>query len=73
MNRKKLFIALVILAIATLTAFNANIGINENGLSDVSLDNVEALANESGGQNCLPTRGLCVRNGMKADHISIAY
>jgi hypothetical protein len=45
--RKKNFASIVVLAIATMVAFNVNINTQENGLSNVSLENVEALATES--------------------------
>jgi hypothetical protein len=51
MNKKKIFGAFAVLAIAAMAAFNTNINADENGLSDISLNNVEALAGEKhGGQ-----------------------
>lgn len=47
--KKRLFGSIAILAIAAMTAFNMNINADEKGLSDVSLENVEALAQEIGG------------------------
>jgi hypothetical protein len=47
MKNKKLFGSIAVLAIAAMAAFNMNINADENGLSNVSLDNVEALANET--------------------------
>lgn len=44
--KKKLFGSIAVLAVAALTAFNVNVNSQENGLSDVSLENVEALAYE---------------------------
>lgn len=46
MNKKKIFGSIAVLAIAALTAFNVNINTRENGFSDVSLENMEALAGE---------------------------
>ena len=43
---KKITGSIAILAIAALTAFNVNMNSQENGLSDISLENAEALANE---------------------------
>ena len=44
---KKFFLSsMAILAIAAMAAFNVNVNSQENGLSDVSLANVEALAFE---------------------------
>lgn len=45
--KKKFFGSLAIIAIAAMTAFNVNIKANEDGLSDILLDNIEALAQES--------------------------
>ena len=47
MKNNKVLGSIAVLAIAALTAFNVNMNSQENGLSDVSLDNVEALANEN--------------------------
>ena len=44
--KHKVIGSIAVLAIAALTAFNVNINTQENGLSDISLDNVEALATE---------------------------
>ena len=49
MNNKKILGIFAALAIAVVTAFNVNINSQEKGLSDVSLANVEALAQEDGG------------------------
>jgi hypothetical protein len=48
--KNKIFGSIAILAIAAIAAFNMNI--NANGLSEVSLSNVEALASESSGTTC---------------------
>ena len=45
--KKKIFGSLAVLIIAAITAFNVNINSQEEGLSDVSLANVEALASET--------------------------
>jgi hypothetical protein len=63
MNKKKLFSSIVIISIATLAAFNMNINSDENGISDVSLDNVEALAQETAPLTCIKVRGYCTING----------
>jgi len=44
--KKKIFGSIAVLAIAIMTAFNVNINSQGSGLSDISLENVEALANE---------------------------
>ena len=47
MNKKKIFGSIVVLAIAVIAAFNVNVNTKEEGLSDISLANVEALAKET--------------------------
>ena len=47
--RKKIFGGIAALAIAATIAFNVNLSNQGNGLSDVSLANVEALAQEGDG------------------------
>ena len=42
--KKKLLYGLAVVVIAAVAAFNMNVSSNEYGLSDVSLANVEALA-----------------------------
>lgn len=44
--KKKILGGIAVLAIAVVAAFNVNINVNiqENGLSDISLENVETLA-----------------------------
>ena len=45
---KKIFFgSIAVLAIAAMAAFNVNMNTQENGLSDVSLANIEALASET--------------------------
>ena len=44
--KRKILGSIAVFAIAALTAFNVNMNSQENGLSDISLDNVEALASE---------------------------
>ena len=45
--KKKIFGSLAVFAIAAIATFNVNVNTQDNGLSDVSLDNVEALAQEA--------------------------
>jgi hypothetical protein len=44
MNKKKILGGLVVLTIAVVTAWNVNYGSQMKGMSDLSLENVEALA-----------------------------
>jgi hypothetical protein len=54
--KKKIFGSIVILAIAGFTAFNVSINTKKNGLSDISLENIEALAGEHPLGDCLYNR-----------------
>ena len=49
--KKKLFYGIAVIAIAVVAAWNVNVTSKGSGLSDISLANVEALAQE-GGNNC---------------------
>lgn len=44
MYKKKIFGSIAVLAIAAMAAFNVNINTQEECLSDILLENVEALA-----------------------------
>ncbi|MCL2651072.1 MAG: NVEALA domain-containing protein [Candidatus Azobacteroides sp.] len=71
--KKKILIGFATLAIAAVAALNMNFSAKSNGLSDVSLANVEALAdgNENkithycawpcprGGNECIEQDGAC--------------
>lgn len=48
--KKYIFGGIVILAIAATTTFNVNLTSKTNGISNVMLANVEALADESSGE-----------------------
>jgi hypothetical protein len=50
--KKKILGGTALLAIAAVAAWNMNLNSQGNDLSDVSLANVEALAQESGGNSC---------------------
>jgi hypothetical protein len=50
--KKKIFGFIAVLAIAALAAFNVNVNSQENGLSDISMENIEALASEDTNSNC---------------------
>jgi hypothetical protein len=73
MNRKKIIYSLSMLALTALAAYNASINIRENGMSDISLSNVEALAQESDIPGCIPVKGTCYTNsnGIKLYHITL--
>ena len=63
--KKKFLYGLAVLFIAVVAAFNVNLNSNGDGLSDVSLANVEALANMSPGcpNGCVKGLGGCYCNG----------
>jgi hypothetical protein len=46
---KKIFGGIAVVAIAAVAAWNVNINMNTSNLSDVSLINIEALANNESG------------------------
>lgn len=60
--KKKILGGIAVLAIAVVAAFNVNISVQENGLSDISLDNVEALAGE--GSSRLRIKNMYWSGGM---------
>jgi hypothetical protein len=58
------------LAVAAVVAFNVNLNMQENSLSDLSLANVEALANDENIEN--KCRGSSVSGGPGASSCSIS-
>ena len=70
MNRKTHWGLLAVLIITTTSVLHININTNENGLSDISLNNIEALAQEAGGPECQPSKGYCTNNGIKSEQSS---
>ena len=66
---KKIFGFLLVFVIAFFSAINVNINSQKKGLSDVSLANVEALAEEtgSGARSCTLTWGFTIF-GIGANH-----
>ena len=71
MKNRKIFILIIAISIATISAFNVSIKTNENGQSNVSLDNIEALAQETDVPDCVPAKGFCCINGVNIDQIAI--
>ena len=49
---KKILYSIAFLAIVGFAAFNTTMHSNRYGLSDVSLENVQALAQQEGGSEC---------------------
>ena len=48
MNKKKIFGSIAVLAIVAMAAFNVNVNLDGNKLLDISLTNIEALADPEG-------------------------
>lgn len=71
MNKRILSFIFFIFTIALLAALNTTIRTNEYGLTDISLDNIEALAQESGASGCQPVKGVCHRNGISSNQTSL--
>ena len=66
--KKIIFNSIAVLAIAATIAFNVNLSKQGNGLSDISLANLEALANESNENvklyvHCEGTDVICLGEG----------
>jgi hypothetical protein len=61
MNKKKIFGLFSILGVIAMMAYNVNVNSQNNALSDVALDNVEALAHELDEIviTCGPHNGRC--------------
>ncbi|MDR0680723.1 MAG: hypothetical protein LBG15_02555 [Dysgonamonadaceae bacterium] len=49
---KKIWSGIALLAIVAVAAWNVNLNSQSNDLSEISLANIEALAQESGGYSC---------------------
>ena len=50
--KKKILIGIAILTVAVAIAFNLNLNAKSSNLSDITLANVEALANENDSNDC---------------------
>ncbi len=56
MNKKSISGLLAVLMIAAVAAFNVSLNSQKETLSDLAMENVEALASESGGSCCIGSR-----------------
>ena len=61
--KTKIFGGIAVLAIAAAIAFNVNLSTKSNGLSDISLANVEALAQDENGDETCGTKYSEWQNG----------
>ena len=71
MNKRKISVIITFLALAFLAAFNMNIQSKKNGLSDVLLNNIEVLAQESNELECVLVKGFCVIDQVRIDHLAL--
>ena len=70
MNRKKILVITVLMTVFFLAAFHVKLNSSDSRLIDVSLDNINALAQESNNPpNCYQAKGFCVINDMKYDYL----
>lgn len=71
MKRKKFLIVVALSAIASLSVFHLKMNTSECGLTDISLENVDALAQESGPpSDCIQVLGACYDIIMNYDYLS---
>ena len=71
MNKKKILIVIALSAIASFSLFHLKMNTNESRLTDVSLENVDALAQESGNPpDCFQAKGFCVDETYKDNYMS---
>ena len=72
MNRKKIAGITALLAVALITAFHVKMITFEGRLTDVSLDNIEALAQDESGMppNCIQVKGFCLTNNIQYNHLA---
>jgi hypothetical protein len=59
MNKKSVLLIVVFCVASFITVLNVNIQSDIIQFSDVSLDNVEALAQESDEPDCVQIKGVC--------------
>ena len=70
-NKSKNYFLATALSIAAIAAFNISINADWSKTSNISLENVEALAQETNAPICVPTKGFCYSNGIRTSHIAI--
>ena len=70
MKKKKKFAIIFLIALVSLTSFDLTIKSKKNKIADVSLINVEALAQESNEHKCVLIKGYCIIDILSNDHLS---
>jgi len=61
MKRKIITITIVVSAVVSFAVFNVSNNPDNIKFTDISLDNVEALAQESGEPECVHIKGICCK------------
>ena len=69
MKRKSIIITIVMSAVVSFAVFNVSNHPDNIKFTDISLDNVEALAQESGEPDCVPLRGVCYNNIFSVEYL----
>ena len=70
MKKKKKFAIIFLIALVSLTSFDLTIKSKKNKITDVSLINVEALAQESNETKCVLIKGYCMIDILIDYHLS---
>ena len=71
MKRKKMYCVILLIAVVIVAAYNMNIHSDKIKLTDVFLDNVEALAQESDNPpECVPLKGVCIIYDFSTDYLT---
>ena len=70
MNKKSIFIGIIFIAAMLIAVFNVNIRGDKTRLTDVSLDNIDALAQEGADTRCINVKGFCQTPEITTDRLS---
>jgi len=71
MKRKNFFILIVISAVVSFAVLNVSNHTDSIKFTDIFLDNVEALAQESNDPNCIPVKGVCSNTIFTPGYLSL--
>ena len=69
MKRKNMFVIMALSAVAAFAVFNVSIHWDNVKISDISLDNVEVLAQESSEPDCALVKGVCFGITITSGHL----